>query len=881
MKLSSRFGLRAVTLSLLLVIASKDIYSQPINTYRIINVTFDTFSPTQLAINRGRLIWRDTDLSTNQYFLKYFSGQEIVRLDSNLLGVVADINGDYIAWNTSAEELKLFDVRTWITSVVGSTYNPDYGQRVSISNGRLAYAKRKITTGTEIHVYTVSPVHDTAFSAAVWNTEPMLSNGQLAWVASDSEQGSAASNIFFHDGMTTRNISNTTGARNRGPILKDAEIAWLQTVGTTTKVEVFTGDSIFTLAQPPNASTRIAGYDVSNGIVVAALLDTATNVSSIRIFNSETGAITALIDSDVVSSLHIDNGLVSWASGTGPNKISKTYRIQGGLLQSYGITDNPVVDDEEVAWTLGDAVEKRVFVTFERLTNNGRSGWPQTRFKDIDAGNVIWGDTTNSNHARLLYWNGTTTTRLTDSLIYQDFITLNDGYAIWRKDFTNLWLYDGTNAPRQIFDSLQCENMYVGGGSIGFFGFRLDAGNNINQAWLYKINTDSLIQLTNDASATFSNWIVMCDGNRAIWRRDSSNFGTLMYYNQGSTARLSDSTVQFEYSFRNGKVVWSERRSGIYQIMLYDVNSGMRTQVTNSSTNLVRPVTDGRFIVWFENPDYPFPPQNPVMWYYDITAGNAKKVSHSYFAFNSRWPWMSNGKIAWRQNNDIYIYDGSTISQLTEDGSAGGTSTTGSPIDVDEEIVLSEDQENIFTRTLQPRVAFDADHINGYAPLSVTFTSRSWQGTQTFSWNFGDGGSGTEVNPVHMYLNPGVYTVTLTVSGPTGAVSEKKIHLVRVTPSTSLHEKTPGIPKTFTLAQNYPNPFNPSTTINYELPATVHVSLKVFNLLGQEVATLVNEIKPAGIYQVRFDARDLASGLYIYRLIAGSYNSTKKFLLIK
>ncbi len=88
-------------------------------------------------------------------------------------------------------------------------------------------------------------------------------------------------------------------------------------------------------------------------------------------------------------------------------------------------------------------------------------------------------------------------------------------------------------------------------------------------------------------------------------------------------------------------------------------------------------------------------------------------------------------------------------------------------------------------------------------------------------------------------------------------------------------------PTDFQLEQNYPNPFNPSTTITYQLPTTSNVSLKVFDMLGREVATLVNERQNAGQYQVRFDATRLASGMYFYRLQAGGYIETKKMMLVK
>lgn len=94
-------------------------------------------------------------------------------------------------------------------------------------------------------------------------------------------------------------------------------------------------------------------------------------------------------------------------------------------------------------------------------------------------------------------------------------------------------------------------------------------------------------------------------------------------------------------------------------------------------------------------------------------------------------------------------------------------------------------------------------------------------------------------------------------------------------------EQSQSKPKNFVLYQNYPNPFNPSTVIRYSLPVNGLVALKMYNLLGQEVATLVNEVKQPGEYIVTWDARGLASGMYFYRLRAGSFVETKKMLLLK
>ncbi len=89
------------------------------------------------------------------------------------------------------------------------------------------------------------------------------------------------------------------------------------------------------------------------------------------------------------------------------------------------------------------------------------------------------------------------------------------------------------------------------------------------------------------------------------------------------------------------------------------------------------------------------------------------------------------------------------------------------------------------------------------------------------------------------------------------------------------------LPTEYKLFQNYPNPFNPTTTINYQIPKDGRVTIKVFDILGREVKTLVDEFKPSGQYLVRFDASHLSSGLYFYSLKSDSYSVVKKMMLLK
>jgi hypothetical protein len=89
------------------------------------------------------------------------------------------------------------------------------------------------------------------------------------------------------------------------------------------------------------------------------------------------------------------------------------------------------------------------------------------------------------------------------------------------------------------------------------------------------------------------------------------------------------------------------------------------------------------------------------------------------------------------------------------------------------------------------------------------------------------------------------------------------------------------LPDKFALFQNYPNPFNTTSVIKYSIPQLSQVSLKIFNTLGEEIETLVNEEKPIGTYELTWNAANLPSGVYFYQLKAGEFVQTNKMLLLK
>jgi Secretion system C-terminal sorting domain len=123
----------------------------------------------------------------------------------------------------------------------------------------------------------------------------------------------------------------------------------------------------------------------------------------------------------------------------------------------------------------------------------------------------------------------------------------------------------------------------------------------------------------------------------------------------------------------------------------------------------------------------------------------------------------------------------------------------------------------------------------------------------------------------NVYMRP---TVTVIQGGSFQVVADSTVSNVSLSGAAT-------IPTRFALDQNYPNPFNPTTTFSFDLPGSSHVTLAVFDILGREVARVVDEILPAGNYARTFDASRLASGMYIYRLTAGEYSETKRMMLLK
>jgi hypothetical protein len=139
-----------------------------------------------------------------------------------------------------------------------------------------------------------------------------------------------------------------------------------------------------------------------------------------------------------------------------------------------------------------------------------------------------------------------------------------------------------------------------------------------------------------------------------------------------------------------------------------------------------------------------------------------------------------------------------------------------------------------------------------------------------FQWTAPAKGSG----PVNFYAS-GFQGTTGSSNGQSKQITQSSTEVL-----TSVSDK-PGIPATAVLMNNYPNPFNPSTTIRYGLPHTSHVTLTIFNTIGQIVATLQKGTQEAGYHDVTFEGNDLPSGVYLYRLTTEDFDQTKRFILLR
>jgi hypothetical protein len=203
-----------------------------------------------------------------------------------------------------------------------------------------------------------------------------------------------------------------------------------------------------------------------------------------------------------------------------------------------------------------------------------------------------------------------------------------------------------------------------------------------------------------------------------------------------------------------------------------------------------------------------------------------------------------------------------TNSQPSFNGSTPGCGSAGSCHALTAGIVTAEALDN-----LQVRITVSGTTSNVAGELVDA-------GGNVVAFN-----NSTSSNPfILTALSPGTYTVNAGFKNPSKQWGTTSV----VFNTTGVDENIVGFnPNSFKLYTNYPNPFNPSTKIRYAIAQTSFTTLKVYSITGKEVATLINEEKTPGVYEVNFNGVNLASGIYLYKLQAGNYSDVKEMVLLK
>ena len=188
------------------------------------------------------------------------------------------------------------------------------------------------------------------------------------------------------------------------------------------------------------------------------------------------------------------------------------------------------------------------------------------------------------------------------------------------------------------------------------------------------------------------------------------------------------------------------------------------------------------------------------------------------------------------------------------------------------------------TLTRKPVADFRSSGRDINISQQLNFYDQSSYMPTSWSWTFTGGNPSTSnlQNPTGIsYSTPGVYEVNLAVANSFGSDTITKTSYVVVTNTSGITQTGNEIPEKYFLGQNYPNPFNPVTRIEFKVSSFKFVKLTVFDILGKEVATLVNENLQPGTYQTNFDAGNLKSGIYFYKLSTSEFSDVKKMILLK
>ena len=367
------------------------------------------------------------------------------------------------------------------------------------------------------------------------------------------------------------------------------------------------------------------------------------------------------------------------------------------------------------------------------------------------------------------------------------------------------------------------------------------------------------------------------DGGKIYWTENRFNFiqcSNLDGSNVETIVTGLDICGSIDVDAAGGKIYWTNR--GVFNIIQRANLDGSNVEVLIADFSQLRGLAldiPTQKLYWAGIEDSSF----IVDFIADITLGNAPlTVNFTDLSLGNptiwEWDFNNDGIAESYEQNPTFTYISPSLYSVALTVSYGTYEDT-------------EVKENYITVLEGPQADFSAVPLIGESPLEVSFTDLSTGDIVLWMWDFNNDGfiDSNEQNPIHTYYEVGLYTVSLRVMDNITESVEIKEDYIEVTGAGITSDI---IPLKTMLYNNYPDPFNPTTTINYSLKENSKVELKIYNIKGQLIKTLVNEFKHSGEHSIIWDGRDsngnrVGSGIYFYKLRAGDFQKVRKMVLLR
>ncbi|WP_277749825.1 PKD domain-containing protein [Methanoculleus taiwanensis] len=445
---------------------------------------------------------------------------------------------------------------------------------------------------------------------------------------------------------------------------------------------------------------------------------------------------------------------------------------------------------------------------------------------DIDGSLIVWADY-RSGDAEIYLYDLTTDveTRITTNPSRQTSPSISGSRIVWednRNGNLDIYLYDLTSDQEiQLTNAVANQwNPIISGDRAIWY----DVRNSGMHICLYDIPTGTEILIPCSAVTT---WKPAISGNLVAWEDNRDGNGEIYAYDilEGKQIRITDDPARQTYPAISGRVIlWEDERNGSPDIYLFDLATGVEERITDNAASQVSPAIDGDLIAWEDRRN-----GNWDICIYDRPTGTETLITTA--VANQWFPSVSGDRVVWEDlrsgvsNPDIYLYTVTGGDLLTASFSASPTSgevpldvqftdsSSGSPTSwlwdfgdgttsdeqnpvhtytevgtytvsltaTDGSESSTEEKVDLIRVAVLPDAGFDANVSSGMAPLTVGFTDLSTGEPTAWSWEFGDGATSTEQNPVHTYAAAGAYTVSLNATNAAGSDIEEQIDLITVT----------------------------------------------------------------------------------------------------